>query len=126
MANDKKSSSANRKTGNFQIEGRVQREQADCESGELKISVYAFDKAGTSLGRAAVDDKGNYSMAVHMTRPADVTVLIGPTGDAQQIRHSWSLQFRRNRCEFESSLGRLHGTIRRTRQQLPQTRQHAP
>lgn len=88
MANDKKSSSANRKTGNFQIEGRVQREQADCESGELKISVYAFDKAGTSLGRAAVDDKGNYSMAVHMTRPADVTVLIGPTGDAQQIRHS--------------------------------------
>jgi len=88
MANVKKSSSANHGTGNFRIDGRIQREQADCEPGEMKLSAYAFDKAGTSLGNATIDGKGNYSMAVRLAQPTDVTVLVGPTGDPQQIRHS--------------------------------------
>ena len=75
------------KYGDFRIEGRIQREQAECESGELKLAVYVFDKAGTLLGKADVDDKGGYSAAVKLAQPADVELMIGP-GDAGQIRQS--------------------------------------
>lgn len=76
------------KAGSFYIEGQIQREQAECESGELQLAAYAFDKAGVLLGSGAVDGKGNYSVPVRLTQPVGVELMVGPVGDAQQIRHS--------------------------------------
>jgi hypothetical protein len=83
-----KTSPSNRGDRSFILEGRILREQADPESDSMKLSVYAFDKAGTSLGSTALDEKGNYRMTMSLSQPADVVVFVGPSGDPQQIRHS--------------------------------------
>ncbi|PKH02983.1 hypothetical protein CXF72_08595 [Psychromonas sp. MB-3u-54] len=76
------------KNANFKIEGDIQREQAECESGDLKLAVYVFDRAGALIGNTDIKDKGNYSVSVRLNKPAQVQLIIGPIGDAQQIRHS--------------------------------------
>lgn len=76
------------KYGDFRIEGRVQREQAEYESGEMKLAAYVFDKAGTLLGNVELDKEGSYSVAVKLARPSDVELMVGPPGDAGQIRQS--------------------------------------
>ncbi|MDP1864334.1 MAG: hypothetical protein Q8K52_10560 [Thiobacillus sp.] len=78
----------NRNDSSFILEGRIQREQAELEPDSMALSVFAFDQAGTSLGSAPLDEKGNYRMQVRLTQPTDVVVLVGPSGDPQQIRHS--------------------------------------
>jgi hypothetical protein len=72
----------------FFIEGQIQREQPECQQGELKLAAYAFDKVGTFLGSAELDSKGNYRVAVKLTQPADVELVVGPVGEAQQVRQS--------------------------------------
>lgn len=88
MATDKKSAANTRGKGTFTIDGRIQREQADCQPGTMPLAVYAYDRAGTSLGKADIDAEGNYQMAVHLRQPQDVSVLVAPPGDAEQIRRS--------------------------------------
>jgi hypothetical protein len=72
----------------YNVGGQIQREQSECQPGELKLAAYVFDKAGVLIGSADLDNKGNYSVLVRLTQPADVELVIGPVGDAQQIRHS--------------------------------------
>ncbi len=88
MATDNKLAADTRGKGTFTIEGRIQREQADCQQGDMQLAVYAYDKAGTSLGKTEVDAEGNYQLALRLRQPQDVVVLVAPPGDAQQIRHS--------------------------------------
>jgi len=76
------------KVSKFRIEGQIQREQADSQPGELKLAAYVFDKSGALLGEAEVDPKGKYSVPVRLSRPAEVDLVVGPAGDAQQLRHS--------------------------------------
>lgn len=78
-------------TGNnskFRIEGQVQREQAECQPGELALMAYVFDSSGASLGEAKVESNGNYSVGVKLMQATDVELMIAPPGDAQQIRSS--------------------------------------
>jgi hypothetical protein len=72
----------------FRIEGQIQREQPEKQPGELKLAAYVFDKSGTLLGSGAVDDKGSYSIAVRLAKPADVDLVVGPADMAEQIRLS--------------------------------------
>ena len=72
----------------FSIEGRVRREQAECQAGELELMAYAFDHTGRAIGNAKVDGEGNYRVAVALTKPSGVELVIGPAGDPQQIRRS--------------------------------------
>lgn len=88
MAREKKRSADSGKTNRFRIEGKVQREQPDCQPGELKLAAYVFNSAGTLLGSAALDEKGNYKVAVRLTQPADVELIVGPADMPQQIRSS--------------------------------------
>ena len=76
------------RAGNFRIEGQIQRDQADKQAGELKLSAYVFDKAGKLLGSAELDSKGNYGVVVGLARPADVDVFVGPADMPDRIRFS--------------------------------------
>ncbi|MBN1874691.1 MAG: hypothetical protein JXA33_10710 [Anaerolineae bacterium] len=80
--------SSRKKTRSFRIQGQIRREQPEAQPGELKLMAYVFDKAGVPLGSANLDDKGNYSVAVRLAKPADVEVMVGPADMARQIRSS--------------------------------------
>lgn len=76
------------KEPSFQIEGLVQREQPESRPDGPPLAAYVFDKAGVLLGESALDAKGGYSVAVRLRKAADVDLLIGPAGMAQQVRQS--------------------------------------
>lgn len=76
------------KKNSFIVEGQIQREQTECQTGELKLAVYVFDKAGRLLGSAPLDDKGSYSVNVQLEKPAAVELVVGPAGMPQEIRFS--------------------------------------
>lgn len=90
MAKDKNPASG--KNGRFRITGQIQREQTECQPGELQLAAYVLDSVGTPLGSAALDQKGNYDVAVRLSEPGAVDLLIGPAGDRpadiQAIRQS--------------------------------------
>ena len=88
MVSKKKRNTDRDRSVSFSIEGKIQREQSECEPGELKLAAYVFDKAGSLLGQSDIDASGKYSVAVRLSRPADVELVVGPVGEAQQIRHS--------------------------------------
>ena len=88
MATEKNQPASSGKTGSFRIEGQIQREQPECQPGELRLMAYVFDKAGVLLGSAELDNKGNYSVAVRLAQPADVELIVGPADMPQQIRLS--------------------------------------
>ncbi len=88
MERKKNKPSDSRKAGNYYIEGRIKREQPECESEKLKLAAYVFDKAGMLLGNADLDNKDNYNVSVRLSKPTDVELIIGPVGNAKQIRHS--------------------------------------
>lgn len=87
MASNKKRAGDDKRTS-FKIEGVIQREQSECESGELELMAYVFDKSGKDLGSSNIDKKGNYSVSVDISQPQSVDLIIGPTGNAQDIRRS--------------------------------------
>jgi hypothetical protein len=88
MPTKKRQPSSPKKERGFRIEGRIQREQPECQPGELRLTAYVFDRAGALLGSAELDSKGNYSVPVRLARPADVELVVGPTDMAKQIRLS--------------------------------------
>lgn len=88
MATEKRQPGDTGKESRFFIQGQVQREQAECQPGNLQLAAYAFDGAGRQLGSAEVDSKGTYNVALKMAQPAPVELVIGPAGDAQQVRKS--------------------------------------
>ncbi|MFN0191748.1 MAG: hypothetical protein ACKVP5_07195 [Aestuariivirga sp.] len=88
MANEKKMPAGAGRSSNFYIEGQIQREQPECQPGELKLAAYVFDSGGTLLGSGEVDGKGNYRVGFAMAKPADVTLLAGPADTPEQIRAS--------------------------------------
>lgn len=74
---------------NFLIEGVVALGKSECgETANIDLAAYAFDKAGLLIGQDNVDSKGKYSLKVNLSKPADFSLVIGPPGDAQKIRHS--------------------------------------
>lgn len=88
MPTKRKQPSSSKKGRGFRIEGRIQREQPESQPGELGLTAYVFDRAGTLLGSAELDSKGNYSVPVRLAQPADVELVVGPTDMPQQIRLS--------------------------------------
>jgi hypothetical protein len=88
MATETKFMAATGKTCTFRIEGRIHREQTEVQPGELKLMAYVFDRVGTFLGSAALDETGRYAVAVKLTQPTDVELLVGPADMPQQIRSS--------------------------------------
>ena len=88
MPTDKDQPNGPGKAGSFRVEGHIQREQPECQPGELKLTAYVFDKAGALLGSAELDEKGNYSVAVKLAQPADVELIVGPADMPEQIRLS--------------------------------------
>jgi len=78
------------------VEGQIQREKPKCGPKDLKLAAYVFDKVGGLLGSAELDQKGNYRVPVRLSRPVDVELVVGPVGQAQQVRHSsaYSRSFR--------------------------------
>jgi len=58
MAIEKGQTTGSRKIKGFLIEGRIQREQPECQPGELKLAVYVFNKAGALLGCAGLNEEG--------------------------------------------------------------------
>lgn len=91
----------------FRIEGRIQRDQAESQPGELKLMAYAFDKTGTLLGNAYLDDKGNYSVAVRLAQPAAVELVVGPADMPQQIRFSSAYRQLFQADDWKSEEGRF-------------------
>lgn len=73
----------------FVIEGQVQLEQSECESGKLELAAYAFDTAGNLLGQAPVDANQQYRIAYRNLEPTAIELRVGPAGsDAETVRHS--------------------------------------
>ncbi len=109
MAIKKKQNDNPKRTGRFLITGRIQREQQECQPGELNLAAYIFDKAGSLLGSADLDEKGNYNVAVRLTKPADVELIVGPADMPQQIRSSSAFRktFSANEWKAEGTQFRL-------------------
>ncbi len=57
MVRKKKQNAGRDLSGSFSIEGKIQREQSECEPGELKLAAYVFDKAGSLLGQSDIDSQ---------------------------------------------------------------------
>ena len=85
MAKGKNPSSG--KNGRFHITGQIQREQTECQPGELQLAAYVLDRVGTLLGAAAVVAKGNYDVAVRLTERTAVDWGLGPPGAPQPHAH---------------------------------------
>jgi hypothetical protein len=105
MANEKSQTTGSRKIRSFLIDGQISREQPECQPGELKLAAYVFDKAGSLLGSADLNEKGVYRVAVRLSQPADVDLMIGPSGMAKEIRRSSA--FRRS---FAAAEWKAEGT----------------
>ncbi|WP_408998386.1 hypothetical protein ACJ77P_12215 [Syntrophus buswellii] len=105
MANEKSQTTGSRKIRSFLIDGQISREQPECQPGELKLAAYVFDKAGSLLGSADLNEKGVYRVAVKLSQPADVDLMIGPSGMAKEIRRSSA--FRRS---FAAAEWKAEGT----------------
>lgn len=88
MAAEENKTAGSGRASSFRLEGQIRREQIERQPGELKLAAFVFDKAGALLGSANLDNEGNYSVPVRLTRPTDVDLVVGPAGDAQKIRHS--------------------------------------
>ncbi|HED35782.1 MAG TPA: hypothetical protein ENJ08_16435 [Gammaproteobacteria bacterium] len=88
MKNESRKSTEKKSGSRFFIEGKIKREKGECKSDELPLVAYAFDKAGDLIGSAEINDKGDYTVAVKLARATDVELVVGPEGDAQQIRKS--------------------------------------
>jgi len=88
MAKERNLPSTAGRGGDFRIEGQIQREQPECQPGEVKLAAYVFDKAGMLLGSDELDSKGNYDVQVKLAQPADVELVVGPANQAQQVRLS--------------------------------------
>ena len=76
------------KARNFLIQGQIQRDHTEVQAGDLQLMAYVFDKAGRLLNSAATDAKGNYSVSLPLSQPADVDLIIGPVDMPQEIRTS--------------------------------------
>jgi hypothetical protein len=110
MASKANPSTESGKGAVFLIEGQIQREQSECEPGELKLAAYAFDQAGNLLGKADLDDNQQYRIAFRrLAQPADVELRVGPVDDAEQIRHSsaYSKKFSAKEWQGEGSQFRI-------------------
>ena len=105
MANEKSQTTGSRKIRGFLIDGQISREQPECQPGELKLAAYVFDKAGSLLGSADLNEKGVYRVAVRLSQPADVDLMIGPSGMEKEIRRSSA--FRRS---FAAAEWKAEGT----------------
>jgi hypothetical protein len=88
MASKRKQPSGLGKGRDFLIEGQIQREQPECQPGDLRLSAYVFDSAGSLLGSAELDNNGKYSVPVRLVQPVDVELVVGPADMPQQIRQS--------------------------------------
>lgn len=88
MLQDKRPTGTSGKDRAFRVEGQIQREQPECQPGGLKLAAYVFDKAGALLGSAELDAKGNYSVPTRLRQPADIDLVVGPAGMADQVRRS--------------------------------------
>lgn len=89
------------------VEGRILREQPECQPGELKLAAHVFDKAGALLGSAELDEKGSYAVALRLARPSDVELVVGPVGDPQQLRRSSAFSTRISASEWKLEGGQL-------------------
>ena len=107
MANEKKQPNLPMKTFKFIMEGSVQREKSECQPGELKLAAYVFDQVGSLLGSQDVDGKGNYNVAMQLTKPVGVDLIIGPADMPNQILLSSA--FRKSfKAEFWKPEGELY------------------
>lgn len=115
MATETRKPARSGRARNFLIEGQIQRQQPELQSGELKLMAYVFDKAGSLLDSAELDDKGNYSVAVRLAKPADVELIVGPADMPEQIRLSsayrksfsakdWKAEGEQYRLKFDTLL----------------------
>src|SRR5262249_47337669 len=115
MATASNQSGGSGRASSFRIEGQIQREQPESQPGELKLAGDVFDKSGALLGRADLDNKGNYKIAGRLAQPADVELIVGPADMTQQIRFSsayrksfsakdWTAEGGQFRLKFETLL----------------------
>lgn len=70
------------------IEGLALLETTEAMPEEMKLTAYVFDPAGKLLGSAPLDAKGRFNVPVHLNRPANVQLVVGPAGEPGVIRAS--------------------------------------
>lgn len=110
MINVIKQTTESGKVIDFHIEGQIQRENVECQAGDLALAVYVFDQAGIFLGKANIDGKGNYNVLVRLASPVSVELVIGPVGNPQEIRHSnaYRKQFSAQDWKGEATQFKIH------------------
>ena len=72
----------------FRIEGNILLQDCDGKQEDLGIKVVAVDRLGELLGEGDLDSEGGFSLAVRLSQPADVQLLVGPGPDAASVRQS--------------------------------------
>ncbi len=72
----------------FVIDGSIGFEQSEGEHQGLGLQVFAFDRLGVSLGGTALDEKGQFKLALRLKAPSDIQLMVGPGQDATSVRQS--------------------------------------
>ena len=72
----------------FVLEGNITFQESECETQDLGVKVFAFDRLGEPLGGGELDAKGNFKMALRLAAPADIQLMAGPGTDAMSVRQS--------------------------------------
>ncbi len=88
-----------KESSNFNIEGRVQLEQAEQRPADLTLMAYLFDARGKLLNTVEVQADGGFTLSAPLKAPESVEVVVGPASqDADLIHKSnvWSETYSAN------------------------------
>ena len=88
-----------KESSNFNIEGRVQLEQAEQRPADLTLMAYLFDARGKLLNTVEVQADGGFTLSAPLKAPESVEIVVGPASqDADLIHKSnvWSETYSAN------------------------------
>lgn len=72
----------------FTVEGMASFQQSEGEHTELDAHVFAYDRLGETLGSGALNEKGQFKLALRLRAPSDIQLMVGPGADAIAVRKS--------------------------------------
>ena len=72
----------------FHIVGTIKAEDGVAIPVDADLTAYAYDIRSQFLGSGPIDTKGQYDIALNLSQPVDVQVVVGPKTDPRAVRRS--------------------------------------
>lgn len=90
----------------FVVKGNVKLTEFDGTLEEIPLMASVFDVHGQLLGTGPVNDKGTFEISLRLYRPSAIELMVGPSGDIQNVRNSsaFSQRFQAEEWKQERNL----------------------